>query len=186
MPGIVLQIPHSRSSLRANLCGERVWIRFVDLIIAIARFDVVFVARSLTDIGYEALPNARRGWAHAVCLGIPTVELSDHRNQLRIRRPDGKVHAATPTSLRHVSSELLVGAVMSAFRKQVQVEFTQGRLHHARSLTPYYKFLALSPRSPALESLFEIQLRRNLTQHTQNMRRKAFRRKRHVVPGTVP
>src|SRR5580658_4531911 len=140
MPGIVLQIPHTRSGLRANLCGERVWIRFVDLIIAVARFDVVFVARPLTDIGYEALPNARRGWAHAVCLRIPIVESSDHRNHLRIRRPDGKMHATTPTSLRQVSAKLFVCAVMSAFRKQIKVEFTQGRLNHAYSLIPYCKF----------------------------------------------
>src|ERR1700733_1416813 len=139
-PGIVLQIPHTRSSLRANLCGERIWIRFVDLVIAIPRFDVVFVARPLTDTRYEALPNARRGWAHAVYLRTPIVELSDHRNQLCIRCPDGKMHATTPTSLRQVSAKLFVCAVMSAFRKQIQVEFTQGRLHHAYSLIPYCKF----------------------------------------------
>ena len=60
MPGIVLEIPHAGSCLRANLCCETVWIRFVDLIIAIARFDVVFVDGPLTDVRYEALPNARR------------------------------------------------------------------------------------------------------------------------------
>src|ERR1700735_2140074 len=134
MPGIILEIPHTRSCLRPNFCSEPVWIRFVDLIIAIARFDVVFVDGPLTNARYEALPNTRRARAHAVCLRIPIVEVSDHRNQLRIRRPDGKVHAVTPIPLREVSAELLVGAVVSAFPEQVQVEFAEGRLNHASSL----------------------------------------------------
>ena len=39
---------------------------------------------------------------------------------------------------------------------------------------------------PGIEAVFEIPLRRILTAHTQNMRRKAFRRKRHVIPRTMP
>ena len=137
MPGVALQIPHTRSRLRANLCGEPVGIRFVDLVIVVARFDVIFVDGPLTDIGYEAFPNARRARVQAACLRIPSVEVTNHRNQLRIRRPDGKVHAATPIPLREVRAQLFVGAVMSAFPKQVQVECSEGRLHHARSLNAY-------------------------------------------------
>src|ERR1700747_1059683 len=43
MPGVAFEIPYTGSCLRANLRGETGWISSVDLIIAQARFDVIFV-----------------------------------------------------------------------------------------------------------------------------------------------
>jgi len=39
---------------------------------------------------------------------------------------------------------------------------------------------------PSLAAAFEIPLRWDLTAHTQNVRWQAFRRKRDIVPGTMP
>ena len=69
--------------------------------------------------GNEAFPNTCRTGAHDVGCGIPIIEVSDHRNTFRIRRPDGKLHAATAISLAQVSAQLLVRASMGAFREEV-------------------------------------------------------------------
>jgi hypothetical protein len=54
---------------------------------------------------------------------------------------------------------------MSAFPKQVQVECSEGRLHHARSLNAYCKVPVRQPQLLGPEAVCEILLRRNLTAH---------------------
>src|ERR1700720_2655612 len=77
MPGVAFEIPYTGSCLRTKLRGETIWITFVHLIIAQARFDVIFVRGSLTDIGHKPFPNACRGRAHDRGRRIPIIEVSD-------------------------------------------------------------------------------------------------------------
>ena len=77
MPGIIVEIPDARSCLRANFRGEAVGIRLIHLVIAIARFDVIFVAGALTDIRNEALPDACGGRAHDRGIWVPVVEVAN-------------------------------------------------------------------------------------------------------------
>src|SRR5215467_12264285 len=123
MPGVAVKIPHARRCLRANPSGETIRISFVDHITAITRFDVILVHRPVTDIGYETLPDACRTRAHHGGGWFPIVEVSDHRRKFRIRSPQGKVHAMRAIPLGEVGAELIVGAIESAFSKQVEVEF---------------------------------------------------------------
>src|ERR1700751_113690 len=133
MPGIVFKVPDARSCVRANFRGESIGIRLIHLVIAIARFDVIFVGGSLSDIGNEAFPNASGGGAHNRRVWVPLVEVADYCDTLGIRRPNGELHPALALFLGDMGAELFVGAVMGAFREQVEVEFAYCWLQTSRS-----------------------------------------------------
>ena len=61
--------------------------------------------------------------------------------RLGVRRPDCELHAALAIFLGEVSAEFFVGAVMSAFREQVEVEFAYRRL---QLRTPWCLFVIRS------------------------------------------
>ena len=77
MPGIIFEIPDARSCLRTNFRSEAEGIRFVDFVIAIARFDVIFVAGALSDIRNKAFPDSCGGRVHDRGIRVPIVEVAD-------------------------------------------------------------------------------------------------------------
>ena len=77
MPGILFEIPNAGGCLRTDFRGEAVGIRFVYLVIAIARFDVIFVAGALSDIRNKTFLDSCGGREHYRGIRVPIVEISD-------------------------------------------------------------------------------------------------------------
>ena len=51
--------------------------------------DLEFVVRAFADAGQENLPDAAaEQLAHRIAAAVPAVEIADHADALRIRRPD--------------------------------------------------------------------------------------------------
>src|SRR5262245_50743321 len=123
MPGVAFDVPHARSCLRPNLCGETKRIGFIDLIRSKIRFQVILVNVPLPGTGNERFPDSSRTRLHPVGRWVPVIEVADDRSALRIRGPYGKLNALPPVPLRKMCAKFLIGAVEGAFRKQVPVEF---------------------------------------------------------------
>ena len=104
VPSIGSEIPHAGRRLRSNLGRESVGIGFVNPIVAKARLQVILVNGPLPDIGHETFPNASGARTHHADRWIPVVEISDNRDELRIRRPNRELHPATAIILGEVST----------------------------------------------------------------------------------
>src|SRR6516225_4162 len=123
LPRIAFEIPHTRSSMGPNFGSKTIGVGFVDPVASIIGFHVILVNVSLTDMGYERLPESRRPRLHWIGRGVPAVEITDDRNKFCIGGPHGKLDPALPITLRKVGAESFVGALKGAFRKQIPIEF---------------------------------------------------------------
>ncbi len=56
---------------------------------------------------------------------VPSIEIADDADPLRIRRPHRKVHTGDVADRRHVRAKLLPRAVMRALSKEVQIVVRQ-------------------------------------------------------------
>src|SRR5690348_15136297 len=97
--------------------GERV--ALVDGVARLARDYVILVEVPCPYSGDECLPDSRGVGARNQRMrgGIPTVEITHHRDARGVGRPDGEIRALLPIGAAwlRVSSELLVGAHVRAF-----------------------------------------------------------------------
>ena len=91
------------------------------------RHDAVFVGRSQPHGGNESLPHARAVGAHGkrVGVGIPAVEIPDHRDLPGVWSPQRKAAPGRAVDRLQVRAELVVQTTMCAFPKQVNVVSAQ-------------------------------------------------------------
>ena len=52
---------------------------------------------------------------------VPLIEIADHADADRVRRPNGEIHARHPGHAADVSAQPLVGSIVLAFAQQVQI-----------------------------------------------------------------
>jgi len=79
-------------------------------------------------VGREDLPDAAlAAQPHHVPPAVPLVEVADHRDPARIRRPDREGHAAHAVDLAQVGAELLVGPQVRALGQQPDVGLAEHR-----------------------------------------------------------
>jgi hypothetical protein len=133
---LVLRLVHDRGGLRRLLGLERVRVGLVEAV-AVRPRDLVLVVRAPADLGHEQLPDAARAErAHRMQPAVPPVEVADHRDRLRGRRPDRERRAPHALVLHHVRAEPGVDLLVAALARQVQVELTDGRREAIGVLDP--------------------------------------------------
>ena len=90
--------------------------------------DVVLVALARADTRHEQLPDAgRMADAHGMAARVPGVEIADHRDAARVRRPDGEAHAGNAVDGHRLGAERIGEPEMAAFVEQMQVEVAEQR-----------------------------------------------------------
>ena len=118
----VIEVPDDRRRARRNFVVEAVRVGLVHLVHVIARTDVVLVHRALAQPGEEGLPDARAfPRRHGVRVGIPAVEVADHRDALGIGRPHREVGARLAVEFGQVRAKLLEEPVVLAFVEQMKI-----------------------------------------------------------------
>src|SRR6476469_7049447 len=122
-PAITAQVVDQRGGLLAVLAKKGKRIAFQENR-ATSGADLKFVVRVFTDTGNEQFPNAAADQlAHGVNPAIPAIEIPNHTDALRVRRPDGEVNAVVVTELAEMRTELVVKAPMLAFGEKMNVHF---------------------------------------------------------------
>ncbi len=88
----------------------------------VVRGDVKLVKRTLADGGNEPFPDTRAAFRlQTVRVAVPVVEIPNHRNFLRVRRPDAEYGSRVSVESCRMGPEVVVGAVISAFVEQIEV-----------------------------------------------------------------
>ena len=123
----VLGLVHDRGGLRRHLDLERVGVGLLDAL-AVGRGDLELVVNAGADLGDEQLPDpARAERAHRVQAAVPVVEVADHGDGLRGRRPDRERGARDALVLDHVRAEARVDLLVAALADEVQVDVAERR-----------------------------------------------------------
>ncbi len=128
-PGVVgprklLDLVHMRDDRRGSgrplgLHGTGVGLQRQRMTVAGQQF--VFVARARADAGHEQLPHAGlMTQAHRMPASVPRIEVTDHRDAPRIRRPHGKAHAGHAIELHWARAETFEHRVRIAVSQPVQ------------------------------------------------------------------
>ena len=115
----IAEIANHRGGARRLLAAERKRITLINAITVVPREDLILVARPGTHAADESRPDAGRISAHAqgVRLAIPAVEIPDHGDRARVRRPYRKVRPFGG----EVRAELFVGAKVAPFLEEIDV-----------------------------------------------------------------
>ena len=122
-------VPHERRRVGDHRCrlrpqlrgkGERVGLQRQQL--AVGANDFEFVDRARREVGQEYLPDAGGAPAHDVAPPVPLIEVADHRDAPRIRRPDGEMHAGDALLLEDVRAQLVEEAEVRALGRVVVVQ----------------------------------------------------------------
>src|SRR5436190_23875884 len=83
---LVIQRSHDRRRLRRHFMAEPEWIGLIGNITAVTRYDVIFISRPLPKFGNESAPESGKAYVfERMRLGVPIVEIANHRDSLRIR-----------------------------------------------------------------------------------------------------
>jgi hypothetical protein len=121
-PAVAIEVGHDGRRLRTQLHTKSEGIGFQQQIVSVSA-DLVLVGGALADAGHEQLPHARAATRlHGVLAAIPQIEVADHADAFRIRRPHREVHAVNALAHTQLRAELVIDAVVAAFAEQVQVE----------------------------------------------------------------
>src|SRR5581483_777311 len=116
---VVRRLEHDRGGARRLLGAKR------DGIGLLAPVDVVLVALPRLRAVDGPLPDAGLGdGREGIDAGPPVVEVADHADGARVRRPDGEARAA----LDEVRAELLPQALVPTRPRQPDIEPAEGRL----------------------------------------------------------
>ena len=118
---------HRRGAGRPlGLLGLRIGLERQKL--AIGSENLVFVEMTGPQPGYEEFPKtARLSASHRHPPPIPGVEVADHADPARIRRPQSEGHALDPLVDEQMGPKSLVARKMVSLGEQVNVELTEDR-----------------------------------------------------------
>src|SRR6267143_1754852 len=131
---LVAQVPYDRRLPRRLLRVRGIRIRLVSSGSRHARMDVVLVKRAVLDARDETFPDPRLlSWEEPVRRLVPTVEVSDHADRVRVRSPDGE---RRPIGLGgQMRAQLVEEMAVRAFVEQVQVERAEQRARDHAGVT---------------------------------------------------
>ena len=140
---LVIEVPHDRARARRRLVMKPVRVGLVDPVHVKSRTQVVLVDRTLAQAGDEALPHPRMfPRSHGVGIGVPAIEVADHRDAFGIRRPYREVRTRLAVHGNEMRTQLLIQTVVASLIKEVKVQAGQqggtggfrGRWCHDREL----------------------------------------------------
>ena len=128
VPGEVLRIRHDGRRLGPALRLECVRIR-LQKDIPVCGLDLIFIDIPDFHAGDKELKDPRISeLTHLVPPAVPVIEISDHGDAHRIRRPDREIHAGDPASLLRVRSHLFVDCGVGSRSKFSEVRLRVIRL----------------------------------------------------------
>ncbi|GIW53731.1 MAG: hypothetical protein KatS3mg082_0135 [Nitrospiraceae bacterium] len=103
----------SALSTRYPWCRERMWYLY---------------SVPLPMCGDKAFPDAGTvAWMQEVTVLVPAVEVPDHRNPFRVRRPDREIRPLDAVDHGRMCAELVVEVEVRAFVEKVQIVIGQER-----------------------------------------------------------
>ena len=121
---LVIGLECNRRSVGRNLHHKRVRIGFEKR--APSVFDFVLVQFTRRHAGDEKFPHARTSeQTHPMRRAIPFIEVANDGYAFGIRRPDCEGDAAPAFVSNQMRAELFIDAFVSAFTKEMQVEFAE-------------------------------------------------------------
>src|SRR5207247_691326 len=93
LPVVPIDIEDDRGGIRTQLEIEPVGVRLHGEVVAVTRLDFKLVALARAQLRKEQLPDTGgAAHAHRVPAAVPSIEVADHADALRMRRPDGEMH----------------------------------------------------------------------------------------------
>src|SRR6185503_8097470 len=113
----VVELPHHRAGARRHLRAEGVGVELFGAVVAVLRNHAELVEAALLRFRHLGAPDAGIAAAHRMRARVPAVEIADHRDLRRVRRPDCELRSVA----KEVRPELVVKAGMGALPEQVQV-----------------------------------------------------------------
>ncbi len=120
---LVVEAPQARRGLGRRFPEEGEGIALVHPITVETGKDAVLVIHPRRDARDEAFPDAGAVAARRqpVALGVPVVEVADHRHAFGVGRPHGEVRPLPAPALAQVGAQLLVQPAVAALPEQVDV-----------------------------------------------------------------
>ena len=101
---------------------------------AVRLLELEFVVRAFADAGQENFPDAAaEQLAHRMHAAVPAVEIADHADALRIRRPDVEASCrCTPSISVEMRAEFVVELPVLALGEEMQIERPEDRAERIR------------------------------------------------------
>ena len=133
VPFVAVDVANHRRRLRPQLRREAVRIGLQSQVVIHARENFEFVERAFVELRHEDFPDAARAAsAHRIRAAVPEIEVAHHAHALRVRRPDGEMHAAHARHFAHVRAQFFVFLVMRAFARKIQIVIGEQRREGVR------------------------------------------------------
>ena len=127
-PGEVVDAANHGRVLRPQLAAGADRVRLQGQERAVGGTQLELVDRPLAEPGDEDLPDPHAATApHRVAAAVPAIEVADHRDASRVRRPDGEVHARGAGMLDRVGAQPLPQPAMGALADEIVVHLAQDR-----------------------------------------------------------
>src|SRR5262249_12854561 len=129
---LVLRLEHDRGVLRRSLGAQGQWIGLQPQA-SPACSNLELVPRAGRDPRHEYLPDAGSAErAHRMQTSVPAVEVADHADRARVRRPGGEGDAGDAVDRSEVRTEPGVKLLVPSLAGQVDVEIAERRQERVR------------------------------------------------------
>src|SRR5258708_17880431 len=124
VPGKAIEIEYERCRLQTMLAIKRERIAFQnDLTPAVTQFK--FIESAFADLRNEDFPNSGfRSLSHGINSSIPSIEIADYGNPLRIASPYRKDDSVVPIDHAQASAHFLVNLIVSPLAKKMHIQFS--------------------------------------------------------------
>ncbi|OPZ67731.1 MAG: hypothetical protein BWY83_02531 [bacterium ADurb.Bin478] len=127
LPGVPIDIADHRGGLRPDLELKAVWIGF-DHQVAGPILDLIFIFFAHPDLRDEQLPDARPAeHPHLMLAAVPLIEIADHTDVARVRRPDGEIDSVHAVDGRGMAAEFFINGVVIPLAEQIEIQLAQLR-----------------------------------------------------------
>src|SRR5260221_5775628 len=125
VPGKAIEIEYERCRLQTMLAIKRERIAFQnDLTRAVTQFK--FIVSAFANLRNEDFPNSGfRSLSHGINSSIPSIEIADYGNPLRIGSPDRQDDSVVAIDLGQVSAHFLVNLIVSPLAKKMHIQFAE-------------------------------------------------------------
>ncbi len=124
---VVSEVPDEGGGAGRRLPGKREGIALVAAVAVVTGYDVILVQSAVADAGDEPFPDARAVVTDGELMAVvvPAVEVADHRDPGRVRRPDREERAVRFVDAHEVRAQLLVEPEMVPFLEEVDIMLRQ-------------------------------------------------------------